>query len=47
MINALTNCTVDITIAWHWSLWRRRHRANAETSHHKRRALIESEQLTR
>ena len=45
LINALTSQHIDMPTAWHWSHWRRRHRATAQTSHHKRRHLIESDQL--
>jgi SRSO17 transposase len=33
-----------VTLAW--SLWRRRHRATAEASHHKHRMIIESEHVS-
>jgi hypothetical protein len=43
IINALTSRIVDVNASWQWSLRRRRHRATAETSHHKQRQFIESE----
>jgi SRSO17 transposase len=44
LINALmTAQTPTLTHLLRWSIWRRRHQAQAKASHHKRRAQIEAE----
>ena len=46
LINIILARPITITAALTWSVWRRQHQAQAKASHYKRRALIESEQLT-
>jgi hypothetical protein len=44
LINALMAAqTPTLTQVLHWSMWRRRHQAQAKASHHKRRSQIEAE----
>ena len=47
LLTTLTSTTTDPHTAIGWSLWRRRHSATAQTSHHKRRMIIESEHVNR
>jgi SRSO17 transposase len=47
LLTILTSTTIDPRAAIGWSLWRRRHIANARTSHYKRRMIIESEHVNR
>lgn len=47
LLNILTATqTPTLTYVLRWSLWRRRHQAQAKTSHHKRRARIEAQLTT-
>lgn len=46
LLAALLHPPANLTHAIRWSAWRRQHQAHAKTSHHKHRAILESQHVT-